>query len=186
VICTDILAVPWLDVVADAQALPFRGDSFSNVVMVDVLHHIENPVRFLREAQRVLRPGGRVIMVEPGITPISKIFFRLFHPEPVDLGADPFAESPMDPNRKPFDANQAIPTLMFFHHPDRLTDCCPSLRLIMAERFSLFAYPLSGGLRPWCLIPACGVNTLLRFEARAWGWLRSLMGFRIIVVLEHA
>ena len=47
-VSTDILPAPWLDLVCDAQALPFADASFDNIVMVDVLHHIENPRTFPR------------------------------------------------------------------------------------------------------------------------------------------
>jgi len=67
-ISTDIAFAPWLDAVCDAQRLPFADGSFANVVMVDVLHHIESPLTALREITRVLIPGGRFIMCEPGIT----------------------------------------------------------------------------------------------------------------------
>src|SRR4051812_7040079 len=55
VVSTDIVFTLWLDAVADAQALPFSDASFSNIVAVDVLHHIERPKRFLYEARRVLK-----------------------------------------------------------------------------------------------------------------------------------
>jgi ubiquinone/menaquinone biosynthesis C-methylase UbiE len=57
VMSTDILFAPWLDSVCDAQSLPFRNGSFDNVMMMDVLHHLERPTIFLREALRVLKPG---------------------------------------------------------------------------------------------------------------------------------
>ncbi|MBF0195703.1 MAG: methyltransferase domain-containing protein, partial [Magnetococcales bacterium] len=40
VVTTDILPVGWVDLLADAQALPFAKESFDNIVMFDVLHHI--------------------------------------------------------------------------------------------------------------------------------------------------
>src|SRR5438552_1826042 len=82
VIATDIQSAPWLDCVADAQRLPFANACASNIVMVDVLHHLQFPVLFFREAARVLRPGGRVLMVEPAITWRSSSFDRLLHHEP--------------------------------------------------------------------------------------------------------
>src|SRR5215470_7086632 len=74
VIATDIQFGPWLDCVADAQRLPFAAGAVSNVVLVDVLHHVEYPVNFFREAGRVLRDGGRIVMVEPAITWGSTLF----------------------------------------------------------------------------------------------------------------
>ncbi|HEY6604115.1 MAG TPA: class I SAM-dependent methyltransferase, partial [Xanthobacteraceae bacterium] len=88
VVATDIQSAPWLDCVADAQRLPFADRCAANIVMVDVLHHLEFPVVFFREAARVLRPGGRVLMVEPAITWGSSLFYRLFHHEPVRTSAD--------------------------------------------------------------------------------------------------
>jgi SAM-dependent methyltransferase len=67
----DILSFPGIDIVADAHRLPFSDESFSDIVMLDVLHHLERPIEFLNEASRVLRPGGRLSMIEPAMTPNS-------------------------------------------------------------------------------------------------------------------
>src|SRR5882757_1455281 len=56
-VSTDIVSAPWLDAVCDAQRLPFASNSFANVVMVDVLHHIEYPARAMNEFARVLHKG---------------------------------------------------------------------------------------------------------------------------------
>ncbi len=87
VVSTDLVPGPGLDASADAQALPFRDSSFDNIVAVDVLHHLERPQRFFSEAARVLRPGGRIVLVEPGVTPVSWIFYKLLHPEPLIVSA---------------------------------------------------------------------------------------------------
>ena len=86
VIATDIQSAPWLDLVTDAQKLPFAAGSVANIVMVDVLHHIEFPLLFLQEAERVLAAGGRLVMAEPAITWGSSLFYRLLHHEPVQDG----------------------------------------------------------------------------------------------------
>jgi ubiquinone/menaquinone biosynthesis C-methylase UbiE len=44
--------------VADAKGLDFPDDSFDTVCSNSILHHIPNPVPFLSEAWRVLKPGG--------------------------------------------------------------------------------------------------------------------------------
>lgn len=45
--------------------LPFADDSFDVLLMVDVIHHLENRAAALQEALRVLKPGGRLLVYEP-------------------------------------------------------------------------------------------------------------------------
>ncbi|MBW0106203.1 class I SAM-dependent methyltransferase, partial [Pseudonocardia sp. KRD291] len=45
---------------ADAHDLPWPGDAFGLVTLVQVLAHVTNPIAALREAARVCEPGGRV------------------------------------------------------------------------------------------------------------------------------
>ncbi len=42
----------------DAYQLPFENESFDVVSAMDFLEHVEEPVRVIQEAQRVLKPGG--------------------------------------------------------------------------------------------------------------------------------
>jgi len=184
VISTDIQLAPWLDAVADAQALPFGDCTFDGIVMVDVLHHLEAPGRFLQEAQRVLRPRGRLVLVEPAITPVSWVVYRFFHHEPLRMDQDPLTEVATGSPRDPYDANSALPTLLFGRARKRLERTCPNLVVRDVRRFSLAAYPLSGGFRSWSLLPRALVTPLLRFERAVERGLGPLMAFRLLAVLE--
>jgi SAM-dependent methyltransferase len=187
VVTTDILKFPGIDVVADAHRLPFRDEFFAGVVMLDVLHHLERPIEFLHEVSRVLKPGGRLAMIEPAMTTIARRFYDRFHEEPVDMSADPFAPVEINPDRDPFDANQAIPTLLFATAPARrlVEQTIPSLRVRSVDWQSLFAYPMSGGFRKWSLIPGALVGPMLALERAVPGSVRKHMAFRIMVVLER-
>jgi len=44
--------------------LPFTRDSFDLAVMHQVMHFLDSPQLALQEAARVLRPGGRMILVD--------------------------------------------------------------------------------------------------------------------------
>jgi SAM-dependent methyltransferase len=50
---------------ADGYELPFADASFRLVLLIAVLEHTSEPWRLLREARRVLKPGGRVLIVVP-------------------------------------------------------------------------------------------------------------------------
>lgn len=60
---------------ADATKLPFPDGSFDCVLSFIMLHHVLDWEGALREATRVLRPGGRVI----GYDLLSSLPLRLFH-----------------------------------------------------------------------------------------------------------
>ena len=49
-------------VAADAQALPFGDASFDAAMLISMLHHVDDPPRAVREAQRIVRPGGIVVL----------------------------------------------------------------------------------------------------------------------------
>jgi ubiquinone/menaquinone biosynthesis C-methylase UbiE len=49
---------------ADATAVPFADESFDHVWMMWFLEHLPNPLAVVREARRVLVPGGRITAIE--------------------------------------------------------------------------------------------------------------------------
>jgi SAM-dependent methyltransferase len=52
----------------DAHSLPFEENSFDAVYCRYVLEHLSDPPRALSEMRRVLRPGGRVFVLENDIS----------------------------------------------------------------------------------------------------------------------
>jgi SAM-dependent methyltransferase len=49
----------------DANALPFQAEAFDAAAALWMLYHLENPLVALREAERVLRPGGLLAVSAP-------------------------------------------------------------------------------------------------------------------------
>jgi SAM-dependent methyltransferase len=187
-ISTDILRFPGIDLVADAHRMPFADSTFSAVVMLDVLHHLERPLDFLCEAGRVLRQGGKLALIEPAMTLLARPFYQHLHEEPVDMYADPYAPVLVNRKRDPFDANQAIPTLLFATAAarKRVERYVPSLHVRNVKWLSLLAYPMSGGFQEWSLIPARLVPYILALEQKVPESVRKRIAFRMMIVLERA
>jgi ubiquinone/menaquinone biosynthesis C-methylase UbiE len=71
---------PWRRVRADIRvALPLESAQFDHVVMLAVLEHLPQPEPVLREAYRILVPGGSLIMTWPSamVDPILNVLHRL-------------------------------------------------------------------------------------------------------------
>lgn len=182
-VATDVEPTPWADAVVDAEQLPYENASVANYVLFDVIHHLASPSRFLDEAARTLRPGGRVVLVEPYTSPLATLVYRRFHIERTDLDADPFAESP-DLAADAMEGNQAVPMLLFFRHAEETARRWPELRVVRRRRFSFLLYPLSGGYHRPPLAPARLYRPLRALEALL-APLAPLAAFRCLVVLER-
>jgi len=50
-----------------AETLPFQGNSFDRVIMVDAFHHVNDQAVSAQEMFRVLKPGGLLVIEEPDI-----------------------------------------------------------------------------------------------------------------------
>ncbi len=61
---------------ADASRLPFADGCLDAVAFSSVLHHIPDPGPALREARRVLKPGGRVFAFDPNLLHPAMALFR--------------------------------------------------------------------------------------------------------------
>jgi SAM-dependent methyltransferase len=186
---TDLIWCPWLDAIADAQQLPFRTASVTNVFGLDMLHHLATPMTFLSEVSRVLVPGGRLILIEPWITPFSYFIFRFLHQERCDLSETPWLSNASGgaPEKMAFDGNQAIPYLLFGPtHRSNTLNSLPGLELVALEPFCLFAYLLSGGFKPMNFLPESlypVVSTFERVTSPLW---RGLAALRVLLVLEKS
>jgi phospholipid N-methyltransferase len=49
---------------ADIYKLPFKDETFDNVIICFVLEHLHNPILALKELKRVLKKGGTMIAIE--------------------------------------------------------------------------------------------------------------------------
>ncbi len=84
---------------ADAEALPCRDGSHDAVTMAFGLRNLVRPEAGLREAFRVLRPGGRLMILEFSI-PSNRLFARLY--DAYSFHWMPFAAGLIGGHRAPY------------------------------------------------------------------------------------
>ena len=61
-----------------AAPLPFASQAFDAVVSTEVVEHLEDPHRLIRECARILRPGGTLVLSTPNILSVySRLHFLL-------------------------------------------------------------------------------------------------------------
>jgi hypothetical protein len=107
----------------------------------------------------------------------------MFHDEPVGMTADPYEGGLLDPDKDPYDANQAIPTPLFQGRACQAQFEAAFLDLAVktVERLACIAYSLSGRFWPWSLMPVGAVGVLENLLGPV---LKPLMAFRLFGVFE--
>lgn len=157
---TDPLPLPTCELVVSAESLPFGDSSVRALYMLDVLHHIKNIEVFFSEAERCLAPSGKIVAVEPSHTLWARLFWRFFHHEPYN----PHASWKIAGTGPLSDANLALPWIIFFRDRKIFEEKYPALRIVGLRDHTPLAYVLSGGVRPWNLLPGFLYRPLRRFE----------------------
>jgi SAM-dependent methyltransferase len=178
VLTSDLVPGPGLDLVCAAEALPFADESIAALFLLDVFHHVARPGRFLAEAERCLRRGGRLVMVEPAGTWWGRLVRRACHHEPFDAAADWDLPGGRD-------SNLALPWIVFTRDRRLLADRFPGLRLLRCEAHTPFRFLLSGGINYRALVPA-GALPAVRLAERVAAPFNPLLGLHMTVDLVKA
>ncbi len=77
-VCVNVSNKKHPDVLGDGAVLPFADASFDAVICSEMLEHVPDPIKVLKEAHRVSRPGGLLLCTVP-------FLFRI-HGDPEDYG----------------------------------------------------------------------------------------------------
>jgi len=183
VLATDIVAGTGVDQVLDAQAMDFEDGGVRAIFGQNSFHHLPEPRRFFNELQRVIRPGGGAVLIEPFHGPLASLLYpRLFRSEGFDKSATAW-ETPMDGPMS--GANQALSYVVF--QRDRAAFEAEFPKLTVAEvrpLTSAIRYLMSGGLNFRQLAPDWSMGGLRGLE-RALAPLAPLWALHHLIVLRR-
>lgn len=157
---SDVMALSGLDVRMSGLALPLKSESVDAFFLLDTFHHIPRVRDFLAEADRCLKPGGRIVMMEPANTWWGRLIFRNFHHEPFlpESGWEFASTGPMS------SANGALPWIVLSRDRERFEKEFPRLRVRCFQPHTPFRYLLSGGFSLRQLAPSAGFRWITRVE----------------------
>lgn len=149
-ITSEVFLCRGIKLVADAQRMPFPDASLRAIVFTDVLHHMPDVRLFFQESARCLRPGGKILMIEPWVSAWSRFVYTRFHHE----AFRPEAADWSFPSTGPLSgANGAVPWMVFVRDRNRFQTEFPALAIEEIWPFLPFRYLLSGGVGIRSLMP---------------------------------
>ena len=178
VITSDVMHGEDIDMVFFAEKMPFGNKEVAAFYLLNTLHHVKDVRKAFAEMDRCLKPGGRVVMIEPANTWWSGIIYR-FHKE----AFDPQADWKVDGQDRLSDSNIALPWIIFVRDRKRFSRLFPGLIIVKVEPQTPLLYILSGGLSFPQMLPTSFYPVIRQLEAFLARW-RWQLGMFMTIELE--
>jgi SAM-dependent methyltransferase len=90
VIALDVFPYEEVDLVCDIQkAVPFKKSSFDVIVLMNVLEHVQQPVKLLKTLATLLHPSGSLVITVPFLLKLHQMpydFYRFSHHQLENMG----------------------------------------------------------------------------------------------------
>jgi len=148
---TDVVPTANCERVLDAMHMDFEDGEVKNLFLIGAFHHIPVPTKFLQEAQRCLRVGGRLVMIEPTNNPFQRFLAKhLDHYEHYDDKIPEWIDTTWT---RMSGANLSLAWVIFFRDRDRFAREFPTLRLKRVRYHTFLSYILSGGMSYRSFLP---------------------------------
>jgi SAM-dependent methyltransferase len=179
-VTSDILPLDGVELFFSAEEMPFQNQELSAICMLNVFHHIPKPYLFLKEAERTLKSGGKIVMIEPANSLFSRFVYRRFHHEPFEPGG----EREITPGNPLSNSNQALPYIYFQRDRDWFNSEFPELKITKTIYHTPFSYILSGGVSRSALLPGW-MFSFARFAEWLLTPFSRQMGLFCTVVIER-
>jgi SAM-dependent methyltransferase len=181
VITSDILSLPNIDIIFNAESFPFKDQDLGCIMMLNVFHHIPRPYLFLHEAERTLVTGGKIIMIEPSNSAFGRFIYKNFHHEPFFENG----KREINPGNPLGNSNQALPYIYFERDVEWFKTEFPTLKISKIRYHTPLLYLASGGLTREALFPLLFYRILSGLERLLSPFNRYLGLFCTIILVKR-
>jgi SAM-dependent methyltransferase len=180
IVTSDILSLPHTNMTFSALNMPFLDGELSALFMLDTFHHIPDSFQFLVEANRVLKKGGKIIMIEPANSWWGGLIYKNLHHEPFDEkgGWQIPATGPMS------GANGALPWIVFERDADIFRNSFPDLKIEQITYHTPLRYLLSGGVSFNSIVPGFTFGFFKIIDRLLCGLSKELSMFMTIKIVK--
>ena len=161
-ITSDVVKGPGIDRVFSATKMPFKNNNVSAFLMIDVLHHIKDSEKALKEMLRCLKVGGKVVMIEPYNSWWGGIIYKYIHPEKKSF--NPKAGWKIKGRGRMSSSNPALPWIIFVRDKKVFQKKIPNLKLVKILPHTPFRYLISGGLTKYQFLPTFSYPLIRWFD----------------------
>jgi len=185
IVRTDILPFNDFDVMGHCsmENLPFKESQFDAVLAFDSIHHSEKPSKSILELLRVTREGGKIILVEPFVSPLSYLPYKMFHHE--DTSWD-FREKGnialSSRNLNPAMGDQGVSRFIINQLSNWRSTNLPKLTVSITY-LSPFSFFATGGVSSPLKTPKIFVNFLIQVETLIPNFIMKFLASRVILTI---
>lgn len=131
----------------DAENTKFDDNSFNYVIVANVIHHLSSPLKFFKEAHRILKKDGKLLIFDSHCTFFLQIVLILMRQEGFDFTKNVWNEELSTTNKDNlWDGNPAIPHLIFDDKKNFKQYLEPYFSLEKDEFAEFFIFLNSGGV----------------------------------------
>jgi ubiquinone/menaquinone biosynthesis C-methylase UbiE len=172
-----------IDRIENIYKINFKKNSISNIILIDVFHHLQFPSLALKEIHRVLIKNGRIIMIEPAMGLFPRIIYKIFHYEPngFNLKINWNHIPKKIPSLNQYFAAQSMPWRAFFLKELNLKS---KYKIKFIKPFSDFAFLLSGGYSYKALYPKILYSFIKLIDKILTSISIRIFSARMLIVLE--
>lgn len=182
---------PWIEIPGRSAIDTGLPDaSFDYIFAVNVLHHVDKPIKMLGEAQRLLKPGGRLILIDAYSSLLFRFVMRLIYHEHCNEKVDVFSPgySLSRLARTSWDGNNSTAKLMF-SQTEKLKTVFPDFTLTHMSHYEVFLFLNSGGVyrkTPCLPLPERCLKRVLKLDGFLAGRFPKTCALALRIVLEKS